>query len=116
MVMDDCLFCRIAAGEVDADVLYEDDMVVAFRDINPQAPVHFLVVPRKHMMSTLDLLPEDAPLLYGIFDAIRKVAEMENIAATGMRVLSNVGRDAEQIVQHLHFHVLGGRMMHWPPG
>jgi Diadenosine tetraphosphate (Ap4A) hydrolase and other HIT family hydrolases len=114
--MDECLFCRIASGEVEADVLFSDEQVVAFRDVNPQAPVHFLVVPRKHMVSTLDLSVQDAQLLYAIFAAINKVAAREGISASGMRILTNVGRDAEQIVKHMHFHVLGGRRMHWPPG
>lgn len=116
MYMDDCIFCRIVAGAMDADILYEDEQVIAFRDINPQAPVHFLVVPRRHIVSALDLGPDDAGLLYAIFDAIRKVAEQEDIAASGMRILTNVGKSAEQIVLHLHFHVLGGRRLQWPPG
>ncbi len=114
--MDDCLFCRIARGEAEADILYGDEQVVAFRDINPQAPVHFLVVPRRHLVSALDLTAQDAQLLHAIFAAVKTVAEAEGIAASGMRILSNVGRDAGQVVQHLHFHVLGGRRLLWPPG
>jgi histidine triad (HIT) family protein len=114
--MEDCIFCNIASGKMDADILYSDDTVIAFRDINPQAPVHFLVVPRKHIVSVLQLTAGDAELLSHIFDVAKMVSVEENIAATGMRVVTNVGRDAEQIVQHLHFHVLGGRKMHWPPG
>jgi len=114
--MDDCIFCTIAAGKMDADILYDDDEVIVFRDINPQAPVHFLVVPKRHIVSALDLTQDDAGLIYKIFDVVRKVAEAEDIAASGMRILTNVGRAAEQIVLHLHFHVLGGRGLHWPPG
>ncbi|MDD3718607.1 MAG: histidine triad nucleotide-binding protein [Actinomycetota bacterium] len=114
--MEDCLFCRIAGGEMETEFLHADDEVVAFRDIHPQAPVHFLVVPVKHIVSVLDLTAADAGLLSRVFEVIREVAEKEGIAATGMRILTNVGRDAEQIVQHLHFHVLGGRRLHWPPG
>jgi histidine triad (HIT) family protein len=114
--MEDCLFCRIAGSDIEADILHQDDLVIAFRDINPQAPVHYLVAPRKHIVSALDLSEQDAALLSHIFEVIRSVAEEEGIAATGMRILTNVGRDAEQIVQHLHFHVMGGRRMHWPPG
>lgn len=114
--MEDCIFCKIVRGEMDSEILYCDDEVIAFRDINPQAPVHFLVVPRKHIVSALDLTSEDAGLLARIFEAIRIVAEKENIAESGMRILTNVGRSAEQIVLHLHFHVLGGRRLHWPPG
>jgi histidine triad (HIT) family protein len=114
--MDDCIFCRIVAGDMDADILFDDDDVIAFRDINPQAPVHFLVMPKSHIVSALDLSPQDAGMIYHIFDAIRTVAEKEGVADSGMRILTNVGKAAEQIVLHLHFHVLGGRRLHWPPG
>jgi len=114
--MEECIFCRIARGEMDADILYSDDKVVAFRDINPQAPVHFLVVPRKHMVSALDLAPDDSDILYNIFDVIRSLSETEGIARSGMRILTNVGEGAGQVVMHMHFHVLGGRNMLWPPG
>jgi histidine triad (HIT) family protein len=114
--MEECIFCRIAGEELEADILYSDEQVIAFRDINPQAPVHFLVVPRQHIVSALDLTSEDAELLSHLFEVIKAVAEKEKIAASGMRILTNVGRAAEQIVLHLHFHVLGGRRMRWPPG
>ena len=114
--MEDCIFCRISRGDMDADILYADEQVIAFRDINPQAPVHFLVVPRRHIVSALELTPEDAGLLFRMFEVIKTVAEQEDIAASGMRILTNVGRAAEQIVLHLHFHVLGGRRLLWPPG
>jgi histidine triad (HIT) family protein len=114
--MDECIFCRIAGGEMDADILYEDDQVVAFRDINPQAPVHFLVVPRRHIVSARDLEPHDAGLLSRVFEVVKLVAEGENIASTGMRIVTNVGNEGGQVVMHLHFHVLGGRRMPWPPG
>lgn len=114
--MEDCLFCRIARGDVDADILHNDEQVIAFSDINPQAPVHFLVIPRKHIVSLLDLTAQDEELLSRIFEVVRILAEEMKVAASGIRVLSNVGRDAEQVVQHLHFHVMGGRRMHWPPG
>ena len=114
--MDDCLFCRIARGEAEADILHSDEMTVAFRDINPQAPVHFLVVPRKHVASALELDGQDAPLLGAIFSAAKAVAERGGIASSGLRILTNVGGDGGQVVPHLHFHVLGGRRMQWPPG
>ena len=114
--MEDCIFCKIASGDMDADILYSDDQVIAFRDINPQAPVHFLVVPRQHIVSALELTAEDAGLLYRMFEVVKKVGEQGGIAASGMRILTNVGKSAEQIVLHLHFHVLGGRRLHWPPG
>lgn len=114
--MEDCIFCRIAEGKMEADVVYSDDRVVAFRDINPQAPVHVLVIPRKHLRSVFDLSPDDGDLLGHIFQVAKKVSEEEGIAGTGVRILTNVERGAGQSVFHLHFHVLGGRQMHWPPG
>ncbi|MEJ5187138.1 MAG: histidine triad nucleotide-binding protein [Candidatus Geothermincolales bacterium] len=114
--MSDCIFCRIAKGEMQADVVYSNDEVVAFRDINPQAPVHVLVVPRRHLESILDLEEGDDGLLFAIFKAIREVAEREGIADRGVRVVTNVREEAGQSVFHLHFHVLGGRRMTWPPG
>lgn len=114
--MEECIFCRIAAGDMDADVVYSDDRVVAFRDINPQAPVHVLVIPRKHLRSAFDLSEDDGDLLAHIFRVIRSVSEKEGIAGTGVRILTNVERGAGQSVFHLHFHVMGGRPMLWPPG
>jgi histidine triad (HIT) family protein len=114
--MEDCIFCKIAQGEMDSDIVYEDDRVLAFRDINPQAPVHILVIPREHIRSAMDLAEEDASLLYHIFQVIQEVSDKEDIAAKGVRVLTNVEREAGQSVFHLHFHVLGGRRMLWPPG
>ncbi len=114
--MEECIFCRIASGEMEADIVYSDDRVVAFRDINPQAPVHVLVIPRKHLRSALDLDEEDGGLLAHLFKVIRRVSEEEGIAGTGVRILTNVERGAGQSVFHLHFHVLGGRQMLWPPG
>ncbi len=114
--MNDCLFCRIAAGEIAADVLYSDEKVVAFRDIDPQAPVHFLVIPRKHLVSAFELEEEDGGLLAHIFLVMKEIAEKEGIANTGARILTNVGPQAGQVVMHVHFHVLGGRTLLWPPG
>ena len=114
--MEDCLFCRIAAGEIPADILYSDDRVVAFRDIDPQAPVHFLVVPRKHVASAFEMEQEDKELLFHVFEAARMVAAKEGVAASGARILTNVGPEAGQVVMHAHFHVLGGRVLLWPPG
>lgn len=114
--MEDCIFCAIAGGEMDTDIVYSDDQVIAFRDINAQAPVHILVIPRRHINSVLDLTSEDASLLFHLFEVIKEVAEMEGVATTGVRILTNVGKDADQVVPHLHFHLLGGRSMTWPPG
>lgn len=114
--MEDCIFCRIARGEMEADIVYSDELTLAFRDINPQAPVHILVVPREHIQSLLDLSGDDTELQSALFGAIREVARMEGIDKKGIRILTNVGEEAGQAVKHLHFHVLGGRRMLWPPG
>ena len=116
MVDGDCLFCRIAAGEIPANVVYSDDEVMAFRDIAPRAPIHVLVIPRRHLVSLMDLGDEDTPLLGHMFAVIREVARRDGIAESGFRVVSNAGRDGGQTVDHLHFHVFGRRFMTWPPG
>lgn len=114
--MTDCIFCKIAAGDIPATKLYEDDQVVAFRDLNPQAPTHVLVIPRKHIATLNDLEPGDAELIGRLYLAARQVAAAEGIAASGYRTVFNCNRDAGQEVFHLHLHVLGGRRMSWPPG
>ena len=101
----DCLFCKIIAGEIPGNVVYENDRVFCFRDINPQAPVHVLIVPKKHMDNILQC---DAETAAALTDAIRVVAEQEGVAESGFRVLSNCGRDGAQSVNHLHVHLLGG--------
>ena len=111
--MADCLFCRIAAGEIPAQLVYEDAHAVAFRDLDPQAPVHVLVIPRRHVTSIAYLEGEDCMRQ---MEAIRRVAELEGILDSGFRVVTNHGPDAQQSVFHLHWHVLGGRPMGWPPG
>ncbi|HEU4862883.1 MAG TPA: histidine triad nucleotide-binding protein [Candidatus Limnocylindria bacterium] len=111
----DCLFCRIVAGEIPSDRVLEDDDVVAFRDVNPQAPTHVLVVPRRHVPDVDTLADDDAGLLPSLFTAVRRVAELENLSK-GYRVVTNVGAESGQSVFHLHLHVLGGRRMEWPPG
>jgi histidine triad (HIT) family protein len=112
----DCLFCKIVAGEIPATKEFEDDLIVAIRDINPQAPTHLLLLPRAHVASAADLSAADGALLGAIFDAAAKLARREGIATTGYRIVTNVGRDGGQTVDHLHFHVLGGRRFAWPPG
>lgn len=114
--MEDCLFCKIAAGEIPSTKVYEDELVYAFRDINPQAPTHVLVIPKKHIKSVLEIAPEDKELLSRIFEVIGIVARQEGIAEDGFRVVSNIGENGQQSVPHLHFHVIGGRSMQWPPG
>ena len=112
--MSDCLFCRIAKGEVKADVVYRTPTLVAIRDINPQAPVHVLVIPVEHIESLNDAA--DAALLGELLVASREVARQEKIAARGYRLVLNTKAEAGQTVPHIHVHVLGGRAMHWPPG
>ena len=114
--MEDCLFCMIAEGKIPSKKLYEDDQVVAFYDINPQAKVHFLVVPRKHISSAAALTEEDAALLGHIYAVIADLCRQLGVAENGYRVVTNVGADGGQSVKHLHFHVLAGRSLAWPPG
>jgi histidine triad (HIT) family protein len=110
-----CLFCKIVAGEIPSDRVYDDDAVIAFRDINPRAPTHVLVVPRRHVADVHALADADGELLDRLFGAIRSIADQAGLAS-GYRVVTNVGPDAGQSVFHLHFHLLGGRTMSWPPG
>lgn len=112
----DCLFCRIAAGDVPADLLFEDDLVVAFPDISPKAPTHILVIPRTHIASAAELTDEHAPMLGRLFSVAAQLARDAGVAQGGFRLVTNAGRGAGQSVDHLHFHLLGGRTMSWPPG
>ena len=111
-----CLFCRIAEGSVPADLLHADDLVIAFRDIAPRAPTHILLVPRRHIRSALELTDADGPLLGRLFAVAADLARSEGIADGGFRLVSNVGRWGGQTVDHLHFHLMGGRLFDWPPG
>ena len=111
----DCLFCRIVAGEIPADVVHRDDTVLAFRDINPQAPTHILVISKAHIASAADLRATDGELLGALFATVADLADREGLRH-GWRVVTNVGPDAGQSVHHLHLHLLGGRPMAWPPG
>lgn len=113
--MSDCLFCKIVAKELDADVVHESSEVIAFKDINPAAPVHVLVIPKRHIASAGDLGPDDGALLVDLFETMTSVAASAGLEG-GHRIVTNVGRDAGQSVPHLHFHVLGGRSLSWPPG
>lgn len=112
----DCLFCRIVAGAIPAAKVYEDDHVVAIRDINPQAPVHILLLPRGHVTDLVEALDTDAALATHLLAAAVRVARAEGLHARGFRLLTNTGADGGQSVMHLHFHLLGGRPMGWPPG
>lgn len=111
-----CLFCRIVAGEIPAKIVHEDEDTIAFRDIDPKAPTHVLVIPRRHIDSVHALEPEDAELMGRLFIAAKKVAEEEGIAESGYRLVINNGGHAGQSVDHIHLHVLGGRSLAWPPG
>jgi len=111
----DCLFCRIVAGEIPSDRVYEDDEVLAFRDIAPRAPTHVLVIPRRHVADAHALTDADGPLLAQLFGAVRRIADDAGLS-NGYRVVTNVGPEAGQSVFHLHLHLLGGRTMSWPPG
>ena len=114
--MTNCIFCRIASGDIPANVVYQDDQVVAFRDLNPQAPTHVLVVPRRHVATLNDLGEADAGLVGRMYLAARQIAADEGVAERGYRTVFNCNADAGQSVFHLHLHVLGGRPMGWPPG
>jgi histidine triad (HIT) family protein len=114
--MNDCLFCRIVEKKIPAKVVYEDDQILAFDDVNPRAPVHTLVIPKQHVASVQDLGESDRTLLAQLLLACTKVAKHKGLADPGFRLVVNTGRDGGQTVFHLHFHVLGGRHMAWPPG
>jgi histidine triad (HIT) family protein len=112
----ECLFCKIAAREIPADVVHETDDVVAFRDINPKAPTHILVIPKRHVGSAAMITDDHGKLLAEIFQVATHLARAEGVGGSGWRFVTNVGPDAGQSVAHLHFHLLGGRGMSWPPG
>lgn len=112
--MSDCLFCKIAAGEIPSKKVYEDDICYAFYDIAPQAPTHFLVIPKEHIPSVSGVNADNSGIVAHIFEIIAKLAKEMNMES--YRVVSNIGEQAQQSVLHLHFHVLSGRDMTWPPG
>ncbi len=114
--MTDCLFCKMVAGDIQPDTVYEDDFVLAFRDINPVAPTHILIVPKKHLSSLNDTRGDDVNLLGKLLFTAKQIAEQEGIADSGFRTVINTNAAAGQTVFHIHVHVLGGRAMHWPPG
>jgi histidine triad (HIT) family protein len=112
--MTDCLFCKMVAGDIKPDVVFEDDEILAFRDINPQAPVHILIIPKRHITTLNDL--DDAQLGGQILQAAIELAKREGLAEDGYRTVFNCKRNGGQAVYHLHLHLLGGRQMGWPPG
>ena len=114
--MTDCIFCKIGAKEIQAMVVYDDADIMGFRDINPQAPVHVLIIPKKHYASLHDYDNGDAALLGKMLLAARQIARQEKVADRGYRLILNVGEEAGQAVPHIHMHLLGGRALNWPPG
>lgn len=110
-----CLFCRIVSDQIPSDRVYEDDEVLAFRDIAPQAPTHVLIIPRRHIADAHDLTDDDGPLLAALFGAARRIADEAGLG-NGYRVVTNIGPESGQTVFHLHLHLLGGRSLAWPPG
>ncbi len=114
--MSDCIFCKIAAREIGSAVIYEDEEFLAFRDINPVAPTHVLLIPKKHLSSLLDVPEQDAHLMGRMLTLAAKLAGQLDLAEDGFRVVINTGKFGGQTVEHLHFHLLGGRALQWPPG
>jgi histidine triad (HIT) family protein len=112
----DCIFCRIAAGRIPAQVVREDDDTIAFRDLDPKAPLHVLVIPKRHIASVNDVTAADRDVMGALVVAAREVAESEGVAEDGYRLVLNTGRAAGQSVHHIHLHVLAGRALSWPPG
>lgn len=112
----DCLFCKILAGDIPADIVYESDTAIVFRDINPQAPTHLLIIPRRHIATINDIGDADQAIVGGLFSVASTIARKEGIADDGYRVVMNCNAAAGQTVFHIHLHILGGRTLSWPPG
>lgn len=113
--MEDCLFCKIAAGEIPSKTIYEDDLVLAFYDISPQAPVHFLVIPKQHIPAVTAVTKENSAVIGHVYEVVAKLAAELGLEK-GFRIVCNCGEDGQQTVPHMHFHILGGRLLAWPPG
>lgn len=114
--MEDCIFCKIIKGEIPCDKVYEDDKILAFKDINPEAPVHVVIIPKKHIVSLNEVTKEELEILSNILLVAKNIATENGIADSGYRLINNCGTDGGQTVPHLHFHLLGGRNLNWPPG
>ena len=114
--MSDCIFCKIVAGEIPSDIVFEDDICLAFKDINPDAPTHILIVPKEHIATLNDLTPEHESTVGHILLVAKTVAGQLGVDAGGYRVVANCNSDGGQVVFHVHFHLLGGRQLSWPPG
>lgn len=112
----DCLFCRIVDGDIPAEIIHESESTIAFRDITPQAPTHVLIIPRRHISTMNDLSTGDEELVGSLYLAAKEVAQQEGLADDGYRVVMNCGEGAGQSVFHIHLHLLGGRLLNWPPG
>ncbi len=112
----DCLFCKILAGDIPADIIYESDTAIAFRDINPQAPTHVLIIPRKHISTINEITADDQAIVGSLYSAAQDIAAEEGFADEGYRVVMNCNEAAGQTVFHIHLHLLGGRAFSWPPG
>lgn len=111
-----CLFCRIIDKKIPSKKVYEDEHIFAFEDINPQAPVHILIIPKKHISTNLDITHEDNELIGHLFQAANKIAENRGVAEKGFRLVMNCNPESGQSIYHIHIHLLAGRVMHWPPG
>lgn len=114
--LDNCLFCKIAARKIPAEIVYEDEHTLAFNDINPQAPTHILIIPKIHISGLIDLNDENIEIMMHVSKTAKKLAEQEGLSNKGYRWVINSGVDGGQTVFHLHLHLLGGRSLHWPPG
>ncbi|SNB46095.1 histidine triad nucleotide-binding protein [Geobacter sp. DSM 9736] len=114
--MDNCIFCKIISGEIPAKKVYEDDLVIAIEDISPVAPVHLLVIPRQHIVNSLDMRQEHEGLIGRVFTVAARLAREKGVAEEGFRIVNNNNAGAGQSVFHIHFHLLGGRSLQWPPG
>lgn len=114
--MDDCLFCKIAKGEVPSTKVYEDERVYAFLDIAPQAPKHIVIIPKEHIGSANEICDDNMSVVGYVFAAAAKIAKEQGFAEAGYRIVNNCGKDGGQTVGHLHFHMLAGRLLGWPPG
>jgi len=116
MSEENCLFCKIMAGDIPADIVYESDTAIAFRDINPQAPTHVLIIPRKHISTINEIENDDQAIVGSLYSAAREIAAAEGFADEGYRAVMNCNEGAGQTVFHIHLHLLGGRALTWPPG
>jgi len=115
-MLENCIFCKIANKKIDGDIVYEDETVVAFNDINPQAPVHILVIPKKHIEKISDITKENSFIIENLVNVANIIARDKDLLVRGYRLVINCGKDAGQAVFHLHLHLLGGRIFNWPPG